>query len=51
MSKSDVFDLMGVCLLTLFAAYVWPPLALAVFGSAFLLASRAEVSADRKDSP
>jgi hypothetical protein len=40
-SKSDLFDLLGVCLLALFAFAVWPPLAVGVFGAAFLFASRA----------
>lgn len=46
MSKSDMFDLFGVCLFALLAYAVWPPLALGVFGAAFLLASRAEASAE-----
>lgn len=45
-SKSDMFDLFGVCLFALLAYAVWPPLALGVFGAAFLLASRAEASAE-----
>lgn len=36
MSKSDIFGLMGTCLLALFGFAVWPPLSLAVFGLAFL---------------
>lgn len=36
MIKSDVFALVGVCLLSLFGYAIWPPLALAVFGLAFL---------------
>lgn len=43
MSRTDLFDLLGVCLLVLFGYALWPPLALAVFGAALLLASRAEV--------
>lgn len=48
MSKTDILDLLGVCLVTLFAYAVWPPLALGVFGCAVLLASRAEVSVKRE---
>lgn len=40
MSKTDVLDLSGACLLTVFAYAVWPPLALLVFGVAILWASR-----------
>lgn len=36
MIKSDVFALVGVCLLSLFGYAIWPPLCLAVFGIAFL---------------
>lgn len=41
MSKTDLLDLAGACLVTLFAFAVWPPLALLVFGVALLLASKA----------
>lgn len=51
MSKSDIFDLFGVCLLALLGFSVWPPLALGVFGAAFLLASRAEASEREADAP
>lgn len=39
MSKTDVLDLAGLCLLTVFAFAVWPPAALAVFGVGCLAAS------------
>lgn len=48
MSKTDALDLAGLCLLALFAYAAWPPLCLAVFGVAFLLASRAEASVKRE---
>lgn len=41
MSKTDAFDLSGLCLLALFGFAVWPPLCLAVFGVGLLAASRA----------
>jgi hypothetical protein len=40
MSKTDALDLSGACLLTVFGYAIWPPLALLVFGTALLLASR-----------
>jgi hypothetical protein len=40
-SKSDLFDLLGICLVALFAFAIWPPLVVGVFGGAFLLAARA----------
>lgn len=40
MSATDVLDLSGACLVTIFAYALWPPLALLVFGVALLLASR-----------
>lgn len=40
MSKTDVLDVAGVCLLALFAFAVWPPLCLLVVGVAALLISR-----------
>lgn len=40
MSRTDVLDLFGACLLTVFGYAIWPPLALLVFGAAMLLASR-----------
>ncbi|GGO86640.1 hypothetical protein GCM10011584_09440 [Nocardioides phosphati] len=40
MSKTDVLDLAGLCLLALFGFAIWPPLCLAVFGAGMLLASR-----------
>lgn len=39
MSKTDVLDLLGVCLLATFAFVVWPPLPLLVVGLAALYAS------------
>lgn len=39
MSRTDVLDLVGLCLLALFAFSVWPPLCLAVFGVGALGAS------------
>lgn len=36
---TTVLDLLGVSLLAVFAWFVWPPLALAVLGSAALVAS------------
>lgn len=48
MSRTDLFDLLGVCLLTIFAYSVWPPLALGVFGAALLLASRAEIGSEKR---
>lgn len=45
MSKTDVFDLVGLCLVTLFAFAVWPPFAMLVFGAGLLVASRAHVRA------
>jgi hypothetical protein len=41
MTQSDVFALVGVCLLSVFGYAIWPPLALAVFGIAFLRVSYA----------
>lgn len=41
MAKSDIFDLLGACLVTLFAFVVWPPLALLAFGGFCFLAARA----------
>lgn len=41
MSRTDVLDLSGLCLLALFGFAVWPPLCLLVFGAGMLLASRA----------
>jgi glucose uptake protein GlcU len=35
-SKSDVFDILGVSLLAVFAFALWPPLCLLVFGVAAL---------------
>ena len=41
MTKADVFDLLGVCLLAVFAFAVWPALSLLVVGLAALAAGRA----------
>ncbi len=38
MTKSDVFDLLGVCLLALFAYSIWPPLVLLVIAVACFVA-------------
>lgn len=48
MSKADVFDLLGVCLLALFGYAIWPPLCLGLVGVAALLAGRAAHGADAK---
>lgn len=39
MTKSDVFDLLGVCLVALFAYSIWPPAVLLVFAIACFAAS------------
>lgn len=44
MSKADVFDLLGVCLLALMAFAIYPPAALGVVGVAALVAGRAAAS-------
>lgn len=40
MSKTDALDSMGVLCVAAFAALVWVPACLLVFGAAFLLMSR-----------
>ena len=43
MSKTDALDSLGVLFVAAFAALVWPPLCLLVFGVAFLLMSRSAI--------
>lgn len=40
-SKTDILDIAGLSLITLFAFAVWPPLALLAFGTGLILASKA----------
>lgn len=49
MLKSDVLDIVGLCLLALFGYAIWEPICLAVFGVGALLMSWQSVQASGDD--